>query len=66
MKAKLSYATCSLFVVGLEMDCPLCGLLVKSGQRHTCEKPDPDKPAIRKPIEGRDPSHRVKVRRRKL
>jgi len=36
-----SYAKCYLFVVGLEMHCPLCGELVRSGERHACETPKP-------------------------
>lgn len=35
-KVSVSYAHCSLFVVGVEMNCPMCKALVKSGERHTC------------------------------
>lgn len=41
MKAKIKYGTFSLFVVGLEMNCPLCGTLVKSGETHKCGTPEP-------------------------
>jgi hypothetical protein len=36
MKTKVSYANCSIFVVGMDMDCPLCGALVRSGEHHNC------------------------------
>jgi hypothetical protein len=62
VKTKVSYESCSMFVQGLEMNCPLCGVLVKSGERHMCEQ---QKPTISARITGRDPSHRNKVRRRK-
>ena len=41
MKMKISYGKCSMFVQGLDMNCPLCGALVESGQRHECEKAEP-------------------------
>lgn len=31
-------AFCSIAVVGVEMDCPLCGEHVESGEHHTCTK----------------------------
>lgn len=40
MKTRVSYAHCQMFVEGLDMNCPLCGLFVKSGQRHECSKPE--------------------------
>jgi hypothetical protein len=36
MKAKVSYGHCSLYVFGMEMNCPMCGVLVKSGEQHSC------------------------------
>jgi hypothetical protein len=36
----VSYADCSIFIVGMDMKCPLCGTLVLSGQRHTCSRPE--------------------------
>ena len=41
VKTTVSYSHCSLFVEGLEMNCPLCGVLVKSGERHQCQQPEP-------------------------
>jgi hypothetical protein len=49
IKAKVSYAACSLSVIGMEMNCPLCGAFVKSGGHHECMKLDKDKPATPKP-----------------
>jgi hypothetical protein len=40
VKATLSYAMCSIVVQGIEMRCPLCGVLVKSGTSHACSKPE--------------------------
>lgn len=40
MKTKLSYAVCSITVQGLDMNCPLCGVLVESGNSHQCSKPE--------------------------
>ena len=36
-----SYGKCSMTVLGLDMNCPLCGVLVKSGESHDCEKSKP-------------------------
>jgi hypothetical protein len=36
MKVKMS-GTCHIFVEGMEMNCPLCGSLVKSGETHDCK-----------------------------
>jgi len=38
MKVKVSYGQCSMYVLGMDMNCPLCGVLVKSGENHKCEK----------------------------
>lgn len=40
IKTKVSYANCSITVVGCEMKCPLCGTLVMSGYKHECSKPE--------------------------
>lgn len=48
-KVSVSYANCSLFVVGLDMNCPLCKVLVKSGDHHACTKPEIEPSKIRKP-----------------
>jgi hypothetical protein len=31
--------TCSVYVEGMEMHCPLCRVLVRSGEHHECQKP---------------------------
>lgn len=38
--ATVTYGECSIFVQGIEMNCPLCGVLVKSGTHHPCTKPE--------------------------
>lgn len=38
---KVKWGTCSMFVHGMDMNCPLCGELVKSGETHKCETPQP-------------------------
>jgi DNA-directed RNA polymerase subunit RPC12/RpoP len=35
-KAKVSYSRCSLYVEGMDFDCPMCGAKVLSGDRHEC------------------------------
>ncbi len=47
MKTKVKYAECSMFVLGLDMDCPLCGVKVSSGERHRCESLEPE------PVKGK-------------
>jgi len=37
---RVSYNKCSLFVVGVDMNCPLCGARVRSGERHECSGPE--------------------------
>jgi hypothetical protein len=32
----LTYSRCIVYVRGLEMNCPMCGAVVKSGIRHKC------------------------------
>jgi hypothetical protein len=40
-KVKVKRGTCSMFVEGMDMNCPLCGTLVKSGESHTCGTLEP-------------------------
>jgi hypothetical protein len=43
MKVKVS-GTCSIFVLGIDMNCPLCGKLVRSGETpHGCVREEPKK-----------------------
>jgi len=44
MKVKLNYGKCVMFVQGMDMNCPLCGVQVLSGMKHECEKREPQKP----------------------
>jgi hypothetical protein len=32
-------AKCSIFVLGAEIQCPLCGAIIMPGQHHMCEVP---------------------------
>ena len=41
MKKTVTYGRCEMFVEGLDMECPLCKKLVKSGERHECERTRP-------------------------
>ena len=41
MKVKVNYGKCSMYVLGMDMNCPLCGEQVLSGMTHMCEKPEP-------------------------
>jgi hypothetical protein len=41
VKAKVRWGTCSMFVEGIDMNCPLCGKLVESGKTHYCETAPP-------------------------
>jgi hypothetical protein len=43
VKTKISYGKCTMFVQGMDMNCPMCGVLVKSGEQHACEQPKPKK-----------------------
>lgn len=38
MKVKVEYAECTVQVIGFQMNCPLCGILVKDGEEHMCRK----------------------------
>lgn len=33
----VAQSRCSLFVTGLDLNCPLCAVLVRSGEMHTCK-----------------------------
>jgi len=52
MKAKVSYEDCSLYVLGMDMNCPLCRVLVKSGEHHMCSRPEIEAPKV-KPTQKR-------------
>jgi hypothetical protein len=36
--ASVNTMTCMVYVEGIEMPCPLCGVLVRSGERHECKR----------------------------
>ncbi|WP_148214981.1 MULTISPECIES: hypothetical protein [Acidobacterium] len=38
VSARGSLFGCTVYVEGMEIDCPLCGTHVATGQRHRCEK----------------------------
>jgi len=40
VKVKIA-GSCTLYVYGLDMNCPMCGTLVKSGENHACQKQEP-------------------------
>lgn len=44
MKTKVSWGHCQIFVQGMDMVCPLCGVQVKDGEAHECHKIDEEKP----------------------
>lgn len=44
MKISVTQGKCSLFVVGFDMQCPLCHAHVRSGQHHECEIGEPKEP----------------------
>lgn len=48
----ITSAQCSVFLVGMEMRCPLCKVLVRSGEHHECR------------IELRKPARKKKESRR--
>jgi hypothetical protein len=35
-KAKVT-GECFVYVEGMNMNCPLCGVIVRSGERHSCK-----------------------------
>lgn len=34
---------CEMFLLGLDLNCPNCGVLVKSGEHHSCKQAKPKK-----------------------
>lgn len=50
MKAKVTYESCTISVLGMDLTCPLCGVEVKSGQSHQCESPRVAKEPKRKAV----------------
>ena len=48
MKVKVNYGSCTIFVQGTEMDCPLCGAHVASGENHHCESAPKKEIAVRR------------------
>lgn len=38
---KVKYEHCEVFVLGISMKCPLCGVTVASGTNHQCSRPQP-------------------------
>jgi hypothetical protein len=47
-KLSIRIGHCKMFVEGMDMSCPLCGVLVQSGQTHECQTPEPKKKAVKK------------------
>lgn len=47
-RTKVSYERCSIHVEGMDFKCPLCGVLVKSGESHECKRPK--KAAMERPV----------------
>jgi hypothetical protein len=37
MPAKVT-GECFVFVQGMSLNCPLCGVIVRSGEQHTCKE----------------------------
>ncbi len=33
---KVTYESCTVYVLGLDLNCPMCGVLVPSGVKHAC------------------------------
>lgn len=53
IKTTVNYGKCSIFVLGMDMNCPLCKTLVLSGESHQCEQHEPKKlPKKRKTIDA--------------
>jgi hypothetical protein len=38
VRMNLVNGSCSVFVQGMEMNCPLCRVLVRSGEHHECKR----------------------------
>jgi len=45
MKYSISVGKCSISVQGVDMQCPLCKVMVRSGQAHECEQGKPARKA---------------------
>jgi hypothetical protein len=39
----IGYGKCAVWVEGMDMKCPLCGTLVRSGEHHACKVVEPSK-----------------------
>lgn len=39
-KINVTYADCTVHVVGTNLKCPLCGTLVKDDEFHSCTRPE--------------------------
>jgi hypothetical protein len=37
MKVNVNAGRCEIYVQGMDMKCPLCGVLVRSGEQHECK-----------------------------
>lgn len=48
-KINISVAHCQMYVEGMDMNCPLCGALVRSGENHECGGAKKELPAVRVP-----------------
>jgi len=57
MKVKISLNCCSLHVEGIDMNCPVCGTIVKSRQTHSCAStsnaPKSLQKAVKRPLNSR-------------
>lgn len=47
MKMSVSYGSCYISVIGMEMTCPFCKVVVKSGESHECSPVEPKKLAAK-------------------
>lgn len=43
-RVRVRYEKCSITVEGTEMNCPMCKVLVKSGETHKCEAAEYEEP----------------------
>jgi hypothetical protein len=48
MKVSVIAGSCEMYVYGLDMRCPLCKTLVRSGERHSCKPFNINLPAEKK------------------
>jgi len=56
MKSNISYGMCSIKVSGMDMTCPFCLTLVKSGQHHQCSPAEITVKPIRRKKTRRSPA----------